>query len=80
VYGLLRTTHGVSPTINATQVTWSIIMFIVIYTLLFILFLFLLDRKIKHGPGEEEAHAVAEEASYRDVVFAPAKPIKRGKR
>jgi cytochrome d ubiquinol oxidase subunit I len=42
----------------------SITMFIVIYTLLFILFLFLLDRKIKHGPIEEE-----EEVVYRDVLL-----------
>ena len=50
VYGLLKTTHGVSQTINAAQVGMSITMFIVIYTLLLFLFLFLLDRKIKHGP------------------------------
>jgi cytochrome d ubiquinol oxidase subunit I len=66
VYGILRTTDGVSPTISATQVGMSIGMFILIYTLLFILFLFLLDRKIKHGPidGEEDliyaSHAPAQ--------------------
>ena len=37
-------------------------MFIVIYTLLFILFIFLLDRKIKHGPVDDE------ELVYRDVL------------
>ncbi len=50
VWGLLRTADGASPTINATQVSWSITMFIVMYALLLALFLFLLDRKIKHGP------------------------------
>ncbi|HEY2811198.1 MAG TPA: cytochrome ubiquinol oxidase subunit I [Rhabdochlamydiaceae bacterium] len=50
VYGLLRTAEGASPVVNATQVATSILMFIVIYALLFVLFLFLLDRKIKHGP------------------------------
>lgn len=63
VWKLLRTEHGVSPSINAHQVLMSIIMFIVIYALLFILFLFLLDRKIKHGPVEEE------ELVYRDVLM-----------
>jgi len=53
VYGLLRTPQGVSQSINAPQVLGSIIMFIVIYILLFSLFLFLLDRKIKHGPEDE---------------------------
>lgn len=54
VYGLLRTFQGVSKSINANQVVGSITMFIVIYFLLLSLFLFLLDRKIKHGPEEEE--------------------------
>ncbi len=56
VYGLLKTYQGVSPTIVSSQVVMSILMFIVIYFLLFALFIFLLDRKIKHGPevGEEE--------------------------
>ena len=52
VYGLLKTVDGVSKSIQAPQVVGSIIMFIVIYCLLFGLFIFLLDRKIKHGPVE----------------------------
>lgn len=52
VYNLLRTAEGVSRSINASQVIGSLIMFAVIYSLLFLLFLFLLDRKIKHGPEE----------------------------
>jgi cytochrome d ubiquinol oxidase subunit I len=62
VWKLLRTEHGVSSSITAHQVMMSIIMFIVIYTLLLVLFLFLLDRKIKHGPVEEE------ELVYRDIL------------
>lgn len=62
VYGLLRTANAASPNINATQVSASILMFLVIYALLFILFIFLLDRKIKHGPEP----APAPEALYRD--------------
>ncbi len=53
VYKLLRTVDGVSASIKSGQVVASIIMFIVIYTLLFILFLFLLDKKIKHGPDDD---------------------------
>ncbi len=52
VYKLLRTADGVSKTVSASQLWGSMTMFVVIYTLLFILFLFLLDRKIKHGPTE----------------------------
>ncbi len=50
VYGVLRTVDGVSKSINATQVFTSIIMFLIIYILLFVLFMFLLDKKIKEGP------------------------------
>lgn len=53
VYKLLRTVNGVSASIQSGQVIASIIMFIVIYLLLFALFLYLLDQKIKHGPEED---------------------------
>jgi cytochrome d ubiquinol oxidase subunit I len=54
VYGVLKTSQGVSPTIVSSQVVVSILMFIVIYVLLFALFMFLLNHKIQHGPDEEE--------------------------
>lgn len=50
VYKVLRTSEGVSSSIRAEQVFGSVTMFVVIYLLLFSLFLFLLDRKIKQGP------------------------------
>lgn len=50
VYGLLRTSEGLSKIVVAEQVLGSIIMFLVIYMALFALFIWLLDRKIKHGP------------------------------
>lgn len=50
VYKVLRTSDGVSTSIQASQVFGSITMFVIIYLLLFVLFLFLLDRKIKQGP------------------------------
>ncbi len=77
VYGLLRTYEGVSPTIVSSQVVMSIMMFIVIYTLLFILFIFLLDRKIKHGPVDEEEPTLDDGATlYRDPL-KPSKGVKR---
>jgi cytochrome d ubiquinol oxidase subunit I len=54
VWGALKTMHGVSKHVDAHQVLGSLIMFFVIYTLMFLLFLFLLDRKIKHGPEAPE--------------------------
>jgi cytochrome d ubiquinol oxidase subunit I len=50
VYGLLRTSEGLSKAVKAHMVLTSLIMFTIIYTLLFVLFVFLLDQKIKHGP------------------------------
>jgi len=54
VWKLLRTTHGVSPNIVPGQVIGSLIMLATIYLALLVLFLFLLDSKIKHGPTEKE--------------------------
>lgn len=54
VYKILRTYQGVSKSLVASQVAWSLGMLIAIYALLLFMFLFLLDRKIKHGPAEEE--------------------------
>ncbi len=52
VYGLLRTSDALSKAVTANQVLGSIIMFIVIYALLFVVWVFVLDRKIKQGPDE----------------------------
>jgi cytochrome d ubiquinol oxidase subunit I len=54
VYGLLRTSDALSKVVTANQVLFSLIMFAFIYTLLLALFLYLLNKKIKHGPYDEE--------------------------
>lgn len=50
VYKLLKTSDAASITVSAGEILFSIILFGVIYLLLFALFLFVLIRKIKHGP------------------------------
>ncbi|MGZ5248327.1 MAG: cytochrome ubiquinol oxidase subunit I [Flavitalea sp.] len=50
VYGLLRTSDALSKTVKAEQVLISLIMFMLVYATLFVLFLYLLNKKIKHGP------------------------------
>lgn len=50
VYNLLRTSEALSRTVTAEQVLFSLIMFTIVYTLLFALFLYLLNKKIKGGP------------------------------
>ena len=49
VYGLLRTSDAFSKTVTANQVLFSLIMFMVVYSLLFVLFIYLLNKKIKAG-------------------------------
>lgn len=50
VYGLLRTSHALSQAVTAEHVLFSLILFTVVYIILFILFIYLLNKKIKHGP------------------------------
>ncbi|TXI67845.1 MAG: cytochrome ubiquinol oxidase subunit I [Flavobacterium sp.] len=56
VYGHLRTSEGFSQEVSANQILFSLILFLVIYTILFLLFLYSLNKKIKHGPYENESH------------------------
>jgi cytochrome d ubiquinol oxidase subunit I len=49
VYGLLRTSDAFSKTVKANQVWFSLIMFLVVYSALFVLFIYLLNKKIKAG-------------------------------
>lgn len=54
VQNLLRISDGLSKTVVANQVLWSIIMFTIVYFFLFVLFIYLLNEKIKHGPVDDE--------------------------
>ncbi|MDP3916165.1 MAG: cytochrome ubiquinol oxidase subunit I [Bacteroidota bacterium] len=49
VYGLLRTSDGLSENVRAGQVLFSLILFTFIYAILFSLFIYLLNKKIQHG-------------------------------
>ena len=55
VYGLLRTSDALSEAVTANQVVFSLVLFTFVYTLLFALFIFLLNRKIQHGPGFKDS-------------------------
>ncbi|MEM1357813.1 MAG: cytochrome ubiquinol oxidase subunit I [Bacteroidota bacterium] len=55
VYGLLRTSDALSNVVTANQVLFSLIGFTIIYVILLALFLYLLNKKIKHGPYDESA-------------------------
>jgi len=66
VYGLLRTSDALSSAVKANQVVFSLILFTLVYTLLLVLFLFLMNRKIKHGPVEYDKQEDVEQGSKRN--------------
>ncbi|MBL86867.1 MAG: cytochrome ubiquinol oxidase subunit I [Winogradskyella sp.] len=53
VYGHLKTSEAFSQEVSANQILFSLILFLVVYAILFLLFLYSLNKKIKHGPYNE---------------------------
>ena len=54
VYDLLMTSQALSKVVQANQIVASLVMFGLVYALLFAMFIFLLTRKIQHGPDDED--------------------------
>lgn len=54
VYNLLRTSDALSKVVTANAVLSSLLMFAFIYTLLFAVFVYLLNHKIQHGPDPKD--------------------------
>jgi len=67
VWNLMKTEDGVSPNLTSTMVWASLSMFILLYTLLFALFLFLLNRRIQKGPEPLEAMEAGPVADLPDT-------------
>jgi cytochrome bd ubiquinol oxidase subunit I len=53
VYGQLRTNEAFSQEVSSHQIVFSLIMFTVVYALLLVLFIYMVNKKIKHGPYDE---------------------------
>jgi cytochrome d ubiquinol oxidase subunit I len=53
VYGLLRTSDALSKSVQANQVLFSLILFFIVYFILFLLFVYLMNKKIKSGPESD---------------------------
>lgn len=58
VYGLLRTSDALSKVVTANQVLFSIILFSLVYVLLFTLFVYMMNKKIQHGPDESDLQEI----------------------
>jgi cytochrome bd ubiquinol oxidase subunit I len=54
IYGLMRTAHGVSPQVGAGNAWFTLIGFMGLYTVLGILWLFLVYSEIERGPMPED--------------------------
>ena len=54
VYGLLRTGDGLSKVVRQGEVITSIVLFSAIYLMLFVIWIYVLGKKIKHGPDGHE--------------------------
>jgi cytochrome d ubiquinol oxidase subunit I len=74
VYGLLRTSDAVSKSVSSVEVLVSIIMYSVIYILLFIIWIYVLDSKIKQGPDpvSELLPATGSTGAMREAVAGGA--------
>jgi cytochrome d ubiquinol oxidase subunit I len=53
VYGLLRTSDALSKSVQANQVLFSLILFFIVYFVLFLLFVYLMNKKIQKGPSSD---------------------------
>jgi len=67
VYGLFRTAQGGSPTVHAGTTLFTLIGFCGLYSVLSVLFIFLVAREIGHGP---RGLATPSPVSSRDAVHA----------
>ena len=50
VYGQLRTSQAFSQEVSANQIVFSLVLFTLVYSLLLVLFLYCVNKKVKHGP------------------------------
>jgi cytochrome d ubiquinol oxidase subunit I len=62
VYGLMRTAGGFSPTVSAGNGLFTLLGFLGMYSLLSILFMFLIVRELEHGPDPGAAARPASQA------------------
>jgi cytochrome bd ubiquinol oxidase subunit I len=62
IYGLMRTAHGISPRVVAGNAWFTLLGFMGLYSVLAILWLFLIYREIELGPEPEEKTGAASSA------------------
>ncbi len=68
VQGLLRISDALSKSVQANQILGSIIMFGIVYFFLFIVFIYMLNEKIQHGPEDKERVPLGPYRALKNVV------------
>ena len=58
VYGQLRTSQAFSQEVSANQIVFSLVLFTLVYSLLLVLFLYSVNKKVKHGPYDSSDHVL----------------------
>jgi cytochrome d ubiquinol oxidase subunit I len=66
IYGLMRTMRGASPRVGAGNAWFTLLGFMGMYTVLSILWLFLIHREIERGPEPDESHQAGADALAAD--------------
>ena len=74
----LRTKDGLSESVTAQQVLSSIILFAIIYSFLFAIWIFVLNNKIQHGPESPEellAHKERKRSKLSEAISSGGKSL-----
>jgi len=74
VYGLLRTSDGISKAVVGEQVLISILMFSFVYALLFAVWVFVMNSKIQHGPEDVQMPLETTEGGLLEAAARLANP------
>ncbi|HUB26722.1 MAG TPA: cytochrome ubiquinol oxidase subunit I [Tepidisphaeraceae bacterium] len=80
VYGIMRTSEGVSPRVPVGQVWATIVLFAVVYFALLILYVVLLNAKIHNGPDVEHISLPLEGEKHPWELEAEAEPVVAARR
>jgi cytochrome d ubiquinol oxidase subunit I len=58
VYGLLRTTEGYASNVHAGNALFTLLGYMGLYLVLGVLFVFMIQREIAHGPSPNHGHSI----------------------
>lgn len=80
VYGLLRTRDAVSHSVPAEHVLTSMVMFAIVYSFLFVVWVHVMNERIQAGPQSVKStiKETAEESETKDIWHLVGKVVQRG--